>query len=127
DGFDEPVEDLRSAPIPGRRRALSLTEESGPSELLDYAPLPGADAEIVMLAEEEPPALEDEALDLTAFADHSPEPVEESETAEAPVPRIEDPVVASTPVAAEQTRPFDVPSALAAAEIDPIDVPLRAE
>src|SRR5690606_15272615 len=54
DGFDEPVEDLRSAPIPGRRRALSLTEESGPSELLDYAPLPGADAEIVMLAEEEP-------------------------------------------------------------------------
>lgn len=127
DGFDEPVEDLRSAPIPGRRRALSLTEESGPSELLDYAPLPGADAEIVMLAEEEPPALEDEALDLTAFADHSPEPVEEPEAAEAPVHRIEDPVVASTPVAAEQTRPFDVPSALAAAEIDPIDVPLRAE
>ncbi|GEM_PF-3596510 len=28
-------------PIPGRRRALSVTDESGPSEFLDHAPLPG--------------------------------------------------------------------------------------
>lgn len=131
DGFDEPVEDLRSAPIPGRRRALSLTEESGPSELLDYAPLPGADAEIVMRPAEESAALEDETLDLTAFADHSPAQVEEPETARPTETSVhgsdEDPVVAPAPVAAEQVRPFDVPPAFDVPEIDSIDVPLAAE
>lgn len=131
DGFDEPVEDLRSAPIPGRRRALSLTEESGPSELLDYAPLPGADAEIVMLSEDEPAGREDETLDLTAFADHSPAQVEEPEAVrptDASLHRAdEDPVAAPTPVAAEQVRSFDVPPAFAVPKIDPIGVPPAAE
>lgn len=131
DGFDEPVEDLRSAPIPGRRRALSLTEESGPSELLDYAPLPGADTEIVIRPADEPAALEAETLDLTAFADLSPEQAEERETAR-PVETLfhrsdEDPVVAPTLLGAEQARPFEVPSAFAVPEIDSIDVPVDAE
>ncbi|RIV75846.1 hypothetical protein D2V04_16405 [Pelagerythrobacter aerophilus] len=122
DGFDEPVEDLRSAPIPGRRRALSLTEENGASELLDYAPLPGAGAEIVVLSadEDEPPAPEEDPLDLAAFAGHSPEQDEEPEAerpAETPIlPSEENPVFASAP--AEQARPFDGPAAFAMPDID---------
>lgn len=44
-GFEEPEEKFESAPIPGRRRALSITDESGPSEYLASVPLPGEDVD----------------------------------------------------------------------------------
>ncbi|MHA6332174.1 hypothetical protein ACXYL9_00705 [Qipengyuania sp. CAU 1752] len=42
-GFDEPEDEHGSVPIPGRRRALSITDESGPSEYLASVPVPGED------------------------------------------------------------------------------------
>ncbi|MFV0644229.1 MAG: hypothetical protein ACK5NN_06985, partial [Sphingomonadaceae bacterium] len=45
DSFDAPVEDEYTAqPHPGRRRALSVTNESGRSEYFDAVPLPGSGA-----------------------------------------------------------------------------------
>lgn len=80
ESFDEPVEaDVeapRPAPIPGRRRALAVTEESGPSALLDCAPLPGADTEVALATDE--PA-EAEPLDLHAFAEDIAEPTDAEE------------------------------------------------
>ena len=60
DGLDAPAE--RSAPpIAGRRRALSVTDENRRSDFLESAPLPGCDPQ-------DPPALEDDPLDLGDFA-----------------------------------------------------------
>ena len=65
---DQPVK----TPIPGRRRPLSVTEESGRSEFLDAAPLPGG---LVVAEDEETvepvaePADEEDALELAAFAE----------------------------------------------------------
>lgn len=129
EGFDEPVEEAPAAPIPGRRRPLSVTDESGPSELLHSAPLPGAETEIVLA--EAPPmpepdaaaAADDDALELAAFAESDlprEEPVAYDFTVEAddegdsefteaaPEPAVLDPV-AEPPTAFDATRPFDAP------------------
>ncbi|WP_338447195.1 hypothetical protein V5F89_05260 [Pelagerythrobacter marensis] len=55
DSFDDPVDAPPSAPIAGRRRALSLTDESEPGDAAEIA-TPMEDAA-------------DDALDLAAFAD----------------------------------------------------------
>lgn len=96
ESFDEPVEDMRAAAIPGRRRALSITEESGPSTLLDYAPLPGADTQVMVAPDRADEPAASDALDLAAFADpaESPEPVDEG----------------------GETRPFDAPEFVSPAE-----------
>lgn len=135
EGFDEPVEDAPAAPIPGRRRALSVTDESGRSELLHSAPLPGAETEIVLA--EAPPmpepdaaaAADDDALELAAFAESDlprEEPVAYDFTVEAddegdsefteaaPEPAVLDPI-AEPPTAFDATRPFDAPPDAAAA------------
>lgn len=59
----------RRAPIPGRRRPLSLASDDGPSDFFESAPLPG-EAEL----SDSPESVADE-LDLAAF----PEPEPESE------------------------------------------------
>lgn len=72
DGLDAPVE-ASAPPIAGRRRALSITDESRRSDFLERAPVPGFEAT------PPPPAPEDEPLDLGSFA----EP-EEAPAADAP-------------------------------------------
>lgn len=134
EGFDEPVEVTPPAPIAGRRRALSVTDESGPSEFLDSAPLPGGEAEIVLT--EAPPAAEpidvslvaaddgDGALELAAFAESdlagdelprteaaAPEFVADTHDAgdsEFIAEAITGPA-AELPVARDGARPFDAP------------------
>lgn len=68
DGFDEPFdsaeENAQTKPVSssangstaynGKRRALSVTDDSGPSEFLDLAPLPGGDVVFDEIAEDEP-------------------------------------------------------------------------
>lgn len=68
--FDAPL------PLPGRRRALSVSEDGGRSEFLDLAPLPG-DGETDHRA---PPV---EPLELTALAE--PAPAEHAVTETLPV------------------------------------------
>ncbi|WP_095012300.1 hypothetical protein [Tsuneonella mangrovi] len=60
EGLDAPIEEARE-PIAGRRRALSLSDESARSEFLDHAPLPGSSP-----VSDTPPS-EDDTLDLAAF------------------------------------------------------------
>ncbi len=72
EGFDEPfAEEAPRAPspepIPGRRRPLSVTDESGPSEFLDHAPLPGKAGAFAIITEDEY-VQEDDALELGEFA-----------------------------------------------------------
>ena len=127
EGFDEPVEDARAAPIPGRRRALAVTDESGPSAFLDRAQLPGDEVEIVLEQAPSAPqpadaplaaAGEDDTLELAAFAESEAietfaeaqpatlEPAAEADDFEEPAPE---------PVTPESTldavRPFDAPPA----------------
>ena len=115
EGFDEPVESGRAAPIPGRRRALSLTDEGEPSLLLDSAPLPGKDIEIVLEAptvDVEPEA--DEALELDAFTDLPPvvgfEGPDDAETDAGP--------------AFDASRSFDEPEA-ASGDVPPVEADAR--
>ena len=74
-GFDEP-ERPAPEPIPGRRRALSVTDESGPSEFLDRVPLPGKDEDT---GEDEPQAMaepeddSEEADDMLELGDFEEE------------------------------------------------------
>ena len=115
EGFDEPVESGRTAPIPGRRRALSLTDEGEPSLLLDSAPLPGKDVEIVLEAptvDVEPEA--DDALELEVFTDLPP------------VADFESPHDAITNVgpAFDASRSFDEPEA-ASEDVPPVEADAR--
>ncbi len=76
EGLDEPVGETRPhvpapEPIAGRRRPLSVTDESGPSEFLDHVPLPGGSDGIGIMHAE--PLEEEEPLELAHFADE-PEP-----------------------------------------------------
>lgn len=54
-------------PVNGRRRALSVTEESGRSDYFDAAPLPGFDPYGTASVADDAPAAE--ALDLSGFAE----------------------------------------------------------
>jgi len=68
----------------GRRRALSVTDESARSEFLSFAPLPGQN-----------PNSDDEPLDLLLFEEPEPAvPAQDTEAAE-PVPAIEPEAVAT--------------------------------
>ena len=148
EGFDEPVEDAPAAPVAGRRRALSVTDESGPSELLHSAPLPGAETEIVlaeapMAAPAEATAADDDALELAAFAEsedvesdfpreepvacvraaHADDAGDSELVAEAtPEPAVLEPV-AEPPVVCDAARPFDAPldTSASVAEASPTD------
>ena len=85
-GLDENVE--RTAirePLTGRRRALAVTEESAPSEFLDFAPLPGQRA-----------AAFDEPLDLVAFDAPEAEAIDSIEHVNAPDQPEEEPAIAVT-------------------------------
>jgi hypothetical protein len=80
DGLDEPVADAGPEPFNGRRRALAVTDESGPSEYLTHVPLPGGNdaldligADLAFEVSGDLPD-EDDALDLHTFAEEpSPE------------------------------------------------------
>lgn len=70
EGFDEPfADDVPRAPspepIPGRRRPLSVTDETRPSEFLAHAPLPG-EVEALDIIDYQP-AYEEDALELGDF------------------------------------------------------------
>jgi hypothetical protein len=116
DTLDAPVEDdePQRPPLPGRRRALSVTDESGPSDFLEFAPLPGArfDAEPARVVLEEA-VDEDEAFELSDFAEAEPEAESDSEdiavaaSFEAPAPVAFEPEPEPAPepqVAAEPVR-----------------------
>lgn len=82
DRLDEPVADLQPGPITGRRRSLSLNDESGPSDYLAQVPLPGGHTTMDLIGAE---ILDDDnALELSTFAEpDTQEPVtyERAETA----------------------------------------------
>lgn len=133
------AEEAASNPQPGRRRALSVTDESARSEFLEFAPLPGqvdaysaAEPEALELAAyepevpvaadsvaEEPVALEDEPLDLAPFGSaslsHAPAaaaPVTETEVPEMD-PAQPAPFARSaplTPMASAEPAAFDAPA-----------------
>jgi hypothetical protein len=135
ESFDEPIEDPRPAPAPtpapGRRRALAVTDESGPSELLDRADLPGAEEPVALAPElatpvDDVPAEEaPDALDLAVFADQDaaqpaadmmpapePEPAEALEADPQPAAEVPGPFAAMpSEQPAEGARPFDAPRA----------------
>lgn len=71
DGLDEPVEHAParpgSEPINGRRRALTVTDESGPSEYIMHVPLPGSEGTLDLIGAEEPIGDDDDALELSDF------------------------------------------------------------
>lgn len=71
EGLDEPLAAPAPhlpapEPIPGRRRPLSVTDETGPSEFLDHAPLPG-DGDALDIMDHDQPS-EETALELGEFA-----------------------------------------------------------
>lgn len=86
-GIDDDAADFtpRDA-LPGRRRALSVTDDSARSEFLDHAPLPGHDFLPPAHAGLDPQPL-DEPLDLAEF-DAEPVAIEEA-AADAPVRRFD--------------------------------------
>ena len=67
-----------ATPLPGRRRALAVTDDSGPSDFLPTVPLPGeADASSHPLVDDEPlelDVLEEEADDAIVAADEVAQP-----------------------------------------------------
>ncbi|AKM08698.1 hypothetical protein [Pelagerythrobacter marensis] len=136
DSFDDPVETPRAAPIAGRRRALSVTDESGPSELLESTDLPTDTAGIEFAEDVAAPlstpfqAPADDALDLGAFADEGASeapPAEEALPFASPAdtpPFAEPANPFAEPVEAEEARPFDVaptPTPPFAPPIDQVD------
>ncbi len=98
-------------PLAGRRRALAVTEESAPSEFLDFAPLPGQGAVVF-----------DEPLDLVAFEAPEPEPVEALETGQKPETTAKTP--ASTPAIAVTFSEFG--SAALSAPPSAFDAPMNS-
>jgi len=109
EGFDDPVDETPAPPIAGRRRALAVTDESGLSDLLHNAPLPGAETAIVFeeaaLAPEsiEAPisdASDDDALELAAFAEA------DAAVGEEPVALEQ---LAEPSISLDAARPFDAP------------------
>lgn len=81
DSLDEPIGDepRKQESYKGKRRSLAVTDESGPSDFLELAPLPGGDIafdeETLMSADNR-----HQPLDLDEFADESDE--DEAEGAE---------------------------------------------
>lgn len=78
DGLDEPVHDsdqrLGSEPMSGRRRALTVTDESEPADYLMNAPLPGSDDVLDLIGADG--IAEEDALELGRFdhQDHGTRP-----------------------------------------------------
>ncbi|MFN4113657.1 MAG: hypothetical protein ACK4GD_06925 [Sphingomonadaceae bacterium] len=83
DGLDEPIAPAwpGSEPVAGRRRALAVTDESGPSEYLASVPLPGGSDVLDLMGADNYP--EEEVLELDHFdkpatdhlSDHSTDPM----------------------------------------------------
>lgn len=67
DRLDEPVTARQPDPFTGRRRALSVTDESGPSEYLAHVPLPGGDSTLDLIGVDH--YGEHDALELGSFED----------------------------------------------------------
>ncbi|WP_374407817.1 hypothetical protein [Pelagerythrobacter sp.] len=133
EGFDEPVADAPAALIPGRRRALSVTDEGGPSEFLGNGELPAEDTEIVMDDPQvapppiEMPAaepIEDDTLELAVFADGEPfeasfdhAPPIAAEAPDEDVPAVVTGLVIPGPsISLDAARPFDGPAAASPAD-----------
>lgn len=119
DGLDDPIEEFEqdapepqvhsfSEPLAGRRRSLTVTDESGPSEYMQHVPLPGGEGVLDLIGAEDFPAdfIEEGALELGHF-DH-----EEHDT------------VPDYPRPSEPARPLSpLFSADPFAESDPVDAP----
>jgi hypothetical protein len=73
----EPEEDglPRPAPIPGRRRALAMQEDGGPSEYLQAVPLPGGEMDFGQIAAEVTATISDAGADPDVIA---PAPAEQT-------------------------------------------------
>lgn len=69
DGLDEPVDHAPvrpgSEPINGRRRALTVTDDVGPSDYIMHVPLPGSDGPLDLIGAAD--QIDDEALELSEF------------------------------------------------------------
>lgn len=70
DGLDEPVDKdpvrPASEPINGRRRALTVIDESSPNDFIMQVPLPGGEGTLDLIGADEP-INDDSALELGAF------------------------------------------------------------
>lgn len=76
EGLDEPIEDsddgfrspVGGEPLAGRRRPLTVTDESAPSDRLTHVPLPGSEDVLDLIgAEDFPSDFSDDALELGHF------------------------------------------------------------
>ena len=77
EGLDEPIEDsddgfrspVGGEPLAGRRRPLTVTDESAPSERLTHVPLPGSEDVLDLIGAEDFPRdySDDDALELGHF------------------------------------------------------------
>lgn len=67
DRLDEPLANRQPDTITGRRRSLSLNDESGPSEYLAQVPLPGGNATLDLIGAEQ--FEDDSALELSILAE----------------------------------------------------------
>ena len=84
DSFDEPVtngddRENASGPFRGKRRALAVTDDSGPSDYIEAAPLPGGDAMIDQVDESE---TFDSEAEAELAEDTATEPLDLAEIAE---------------------------------------------
>lgn len=100
DSLDEPVDEQDAPARPpylGRRRALSLADESGPSEFLDHAPVPGASEDAGDDAGDDGDEADFDALELTELADED----------ESPLPLANDELpIEDSPAPAETAQPL---------------------
>ncbi len=86
DRLDEPLADRQPGPVTGRRRSLSLNDESGPSEHLAQVPLPGEHDMFDLIGAQ--PFADDSALELCTLAEpDADEPVEFEQAKVAMAPR----------------------------------------
>ena len=148
EGLDEPIEDeeepVRAEPIPGRKRALSVTDDSGPSEYLDNVPLPAGDEPLEIMEREfsgkedtlelgdfedgETSEPEEPARDTGTFGtgalslangDHAGAPQRSSILRQTePQPDTERPFAPPLSDSSGQQRPFDAPAPIAATQDD---------
>lgn len=115
DRLDEPVDDpepvIASEPMSGRRRALTVTDESEPSEYLMRAPLPGSEEVLDLIGADD--FEQEDALELGSFDHEEDQPVPAFARPQEP-PRPAQALFPAEPFAASEPAP-DAPPPFAPA------------
>lgn len=109
DRLDEPLTSSGQEPFAGRRRALAVTDESGPSEYLAHVPLPGGEPTLDLIGAD---LLEEEnALELERYEEpqyQAPVPFARAEEVAAPRQMFQPPAPEPDMVQTEPDRHFEV-------------------